>query len=217
MSQETWSAVDDYIDSKLVPADEALTAALIATEHAGLEAINVAPAQGKLLQILAQSVGARSILEIGTLGAYSTILLARALPDGGKLVTLEINPEAAEVARANLEQAGIAGRVEVIVGPALESLRALDATFDFVFIDANKDQNPEYFAESLARTRSGGLIVVDNVVRGGAVLERASEDPRVQGVRRLFDILAAEPRVIATAIQTVGVKGHDGFVIAYVR
>lgn len=216
MSHETWSAVDELIEEMLARPDEALSSALIDSEHAGLMAINVSPAQGRLLQILAMSVGAKSILEIGTLGGYSSIFLGYALPDDGKLTTLEINPEAADVARANLERAGLAGKVEVIVGPALASLRALNGPFDFVFIDANKDQNPDYFAEALKRTRSGGLIIVDNVVREGRILDQANRDPALMGTRRLFEVMNAEPRVTVTAIQTVGVKGYDGFAIARV-
>lgn len=217
MSEDLWTAVDEYIEEALVQSDEGLTAALIESEHAGLKAINVAPNQGKLLQILAASIGAKSILEVGTLGAYSTIWMARALPGDGRIVTLEIDPATAEVARTNLKTAGVADKVEVIVGPALESLQNLTGPFDFVFIDANKDQNADYFLAALERTRSGGLIVVDNVVREGAVIEADSTDPMVGGVRRLFEVMGAEPRVTVTAVQTVGAKGHDGFSIARVN
>jgi len=220
MSQDLWTAVDGYITGLLVPADPALDAALEASAAAGLPAINVAPNQGKLLMLLAQQQGARSILEIGTLGGYSTIWLARALPAGGRLVTLEANPEYAEVARANLARAGLADVAEVRVGPAAESLPRLAeegaGPFDVVFIDADKQSTPEYFGWALRLARRGTLIVVDNVVRDGAVIDADSENPAVQGIRRFNELLAAEPRVSATAIQTVGSKGHDGFALALV-
>lgn len=217
MTRELWAAVDEFIEDTLVHSDEALTAALIDSEHAGLMAINVSPNQGKLLHILARSIGARRMLEIGTLGAYSTIWLARALPEGGRLTTLEIDPGAAAVAMSNLARAGLADRVDVLIGPGLETLKGLSGPFDFAFIDANKDQNPEYFLESLARTRPGGLIVVDNVVRAGAVLDEKNRDPAAIGVRRLYEVMRNEPRVTVTALQTVGVKGHDGLAIALVN
>ncbi len=220
MSQELWTAVDDYIAGLLVPADPALDAALEASAAAGLPAIGVAPNQGKLLMLLAQLRGARSILEIGTLGGYSTIWLARALPAGGRLVTLEANPEYAQVARGNLARAGLAEVVEVRVGPAAETLPRLAAEgagpFDLVFIDADKPSTPEYFGWALRLARRGTLIVVDNVVRDGAVADAGSEDDRVQGIRRFYEMAAAEPRVSATAIQTVGSKGYDGFALALV-
>jgi len=220
MSQEQWTAVDRYITGLLVPADAALDAALEASEAAGLPAIGVAPNQGKLLMLLAQLRGARRILEIGTLGGYSTIWLARALPADGRLVTLEANPEYAEVARGNLARAGLAGVVEVRVGPALETLPRLaeegPAPFDVVFIDADKPSTPEYFRWALRLSRRGTLIVVDNVVRDGAVADAASEDESVRGIRRFNELAAAEPRVSATAIQTVGSKGYDGFALVLV-
>jgi predicted O-methyltransferase YrrM len=220
MSQEQWTAVDRYITDLLVPADAALDAALEASEAAGLPAIGVAPNQGKLLMLLAQLQGARRILEIGTLGGYSTIWLARALPADGRLTTLEANPEYAEVARGNLARAGFAGMVEVRVGPALETLPRLAeeglAPFDVVFIDADKPSTPEYFRWALRLARRGTLIVVDNVVRDGAVADAASEDESVRGIRRFNELAAAEPRVSATAIQTVGSKGYDGFALALV-
>jgi predicted O-methyltransferase YrrM len=220
MSQDLWTAVDGYITGLLVPADPALDAALEASAAAGLPAINVAPNQGKLLMLLAQLQGARSILEIGTLGGYSTIWLARALPAGGRLVTLEANPEYAGVARSNLARAGLAEVVEVRVGPAAESLPRLAeegaGPFDVVFIDADKPSTPEYFGWALRLARRGTLIVVDNVVRDGAVIDAGSEDPAVQGIRRFNEMAAAEPRVSATAIQTVGSKGYDGFALALV-
>jgi predicted O-methyltransferase YrrM len=215
MTQEIWSAVDRYIGA-LVPSDPALDAALETTAAAGLPAINVAPNQGKLLHLLARVKGARTILEIGTLGGYSTIWLARALPAGGRLVTLEVDPKHAEIARGNIDRAGVGDAVEVLVGPALESLPKLEGPFDMVFIDADKPSNADYFAWALRLTVPGGLIVVDNVVRGGAVVESESADPSVIGVRRLNELIAAEPRVSATTIQTVGVKGHDGLTIALV-
>jgi len=220
MDQERWAAVDGYVAEKLVPDDPALAAALTASEAAGLPPINVTPAQGKLLYLLARLVGARRILEIGTLGGYSAIWLARALPADGRLITLEADPRHAEVARANIARAGLDGVVEVRLGAALETLPGLAAEgggpFDLVFIDADKPSNPAYFAWAVDLSRAGGLIVVDNVVRGGAVADAASDDPGVRGTRRLFEAMAAEPRVDATAIQTVGAKGYDGFALALV-
>ncbi|WP_437960201.1 O-methyltransferase [Sorangium sp. So ce119] len=220
MAQEQWSAVDRYITDLLVPADAALDGALEASAAADLPAINVAPNQGKLLHLLARIQGARAILEIGTLGGYSTIWLARALPADGRLITLESNPKHAEVARANLERAGLADAVELRLGRALDTLPALAAEgrgpFDFIFIDADKPSNPDYFAWALKLSRRGSVIVVDNVVRRGAVVDPESADPNVQGARRLAELLAVEPRVSATAIQTVGSKGYDGFAIALV-
>jgi len=219
--EATWSAVDDFINGALIPPDDALAAALRDTEAAGLPPINVTPAQGRLLHILAQTQGAKSILEVGTLGGYSTIWMARALPAGGRLLTLEINPATAKVARANLARAGLDGVVEVRVGPALDSLRELIARkpppFDLVFIDADKVNNPEYFRAALELTRSGSLIIVDNVVRDGEILDEHSRDANVRGTRALYAVMGAEPRVTATAIQTVGSKGYDGFAIARVR
>lgn len=220
MNDTPWSDVDRYLCDLLVPADAALDAALDKSHAAGLPAIAVAPNQGKLLHLLARSIGARRILEIGTLGGYSTIWLARGLRDGGMLVTLEIDAGHAAIARANLERAGLAGVVEVRVGPALESLAQLAAEprdpFDLIFIDADKPSNTQYFARALELSRVGTLIIVDNVVRGGAVADPGSQDPNVLSTRRFLEVLAAEPRVSATAIQTVGSKGHDGFAIAMV-
>lgn len=220
MSQDLWAAVDGYIAGLLVPPDPALDAALEASAAAGLPAIAVAPNQGKMLMLLAQLRGARRILEIGTLGGYSTLWLARALPADGRLVTLEVSPEYAEVARGSLARAGLDGVVEVRVGPALETLPRLEAEgagpFDVVFIDADKPATPEYFAWALRLSRRGTLIVVDNVVRDGAVADAASEDAAVQGIRRFLEMAAAEPRVSATALQTVGGKGYDGFALALV-
>ncbi|WP_437819122.1 O-methyltransferase [Sorangium sp. So ce1078] len=220
MAQEQWSAVDRYITDLLVQSDAALEAALEASAAAGLPPINVAPNQGKLLHLLARIHGARSILEIGTLGGYSTIWLARALPAGGRLITLESEPKHADVARANLERAGLADLVEVRLGRALDTLPRLAAEgrgpFDLIFIDADKPSNPDYFAWALKLSRRGSVIVIDNVVRRGAVVDPESADPNVQGVRRLHELLAAERRVSATAIQTVGSKGYDGLAIALV-
>ncbi|MBA2277491.1 MAG: O-methyltransferase [Chloroflexia bacterium] len=220
MDQERWLAVDRYLTDLLIPADPALDAALAASAAAGLPPINVAPNQGRLLELLARVQGARSILEIGTLGGYSTIWLARALPPDGRLVTLESEPKHAEVARANIDRAGLADMVEVRVGPALETLPRLAADgvgpFDLTFIDADKPSTPDYFRWALELSRPGSLIIVDNVVRGGAVIDDGSDDAGIQGVRRFNELLAAEPRVRATAIQTVGSKGYDGVAIALV-
>jgi predicted O-methyltransferase YrrM len=220
MTEELWTAVDHYFGDLLVSADPALDEALAASAAAGLPAINVSPVQGKLLHLLAQAIGARNVLEIGTLGGYSTIWLARALPDGGRLISLEADPRHAEVARANIARAGLDTRVEVRLGMALNLLPELAAEggppFDFVFIDADKPNNAVYFDWALRLSRIGSIIVVDNVVRGGDVIALASDSPTVQGVRRFLERLAAEPRVSATAIQTVGSKGYDGFAIALV-
>ncbi len=220
MNQETWTAVDRYLTDLLEPADPVLAAALAASAAAGLPSINVSPNQGKLLQVLAKIQGARNILEIGTLGGYSTIWLARALPAGGRLITLEFDPKHAEVARANLARAGLAGVVQVRVGRALDTLPQLTAEgrgpFDLIFIDADKPSTADYFVWALKLSRRGSLIIVDNVVRKGALVDPASEDPRIQGMRRFFDVLAAEKRVSATALQTVGSKGYDGFALALV-
>jgi predicted O-methyltransferase YrrM len=220
MTQEQWTAVDRYITEVLVPGDAALEAALEASAAAGLPPINVTPNQGKLLMLLALIQGARSILEIGTLGGYSTIWLARALPAGGRLITLEADPKHAEVARANIARAGLADVVELRQGRALDTLPQLAAErrgpFDLIFIDADKPSNPDYVVWALALSRRGSLIVIDNVVREGAVADAGSDDPSVRGVRRMNELLAAEPRVSATAIQTVGSKGYDGFALALV-
>jgi predicted O-methyltransferase YrrM len=220
MSQQQWTAVDDYLTGALVGPDEVLDAALAASDAAGLPAIAVSPTQGKLLNLIARLVTARRILEIGTLGGYSTIWLARALPPDGRLITLEYAPKHAEVARANLAKAGLADLVEVRVGAALDTLPGLADgradLFDFVFIDADKQNTPDYFTWSVRLTRPGGVIIVDNVVRDGKVLDADSEDPAVQGLRRLNEVMAAAPLVSATTIQTVGVKGYDGFAIAIV-
>ncbi len=220
MSQQTWTAVDRYTADLLGGDDAALHAAVESSEAAGLPPIAVSSAQGKLLHLLARIHGARSILELGTLGGYSTIWLARALPAGGRMLTLELDPQYARVAAANIERAGLADVVEVLVGPALDTLSRLAADgegpFDLIFIDADKQRTPEYFARALELSRPGGLIVTDNVVRSGALIDAGSEDPRVTGMRRFHELLAAEPRVTATTIQTVGSKGYDGFTLALV-
>ncbi|HEX3734262.1 MAG TPA: O-methyltransferase [Solirubrobacterales bacterium] len=220
MSEQLWAAVDGFVRETLVPDDEALQGALDAAQAGGLPSIQVTPPQGKLLQMLARLVGARTVLEFGTLGGYSTILLGRALPDGGRLITLEANPDYAEVARGSIERAGLGGVVEIRVGPALESLPALDGEglgpFDLTFIDADKVNTPSYFSWALDHSRPGSLIVADNVVRGGTLAEGGSDDPATQAQRRLHRMLAEEPRVTATTIQTVGSKGYDGFTIALV-
>lgn len=216
---DSWRAVDAYIAGKLLGDDDALAAALANNEANGLPPIDVSAAQGKMLFLLAQIAGARRILEIGTLGGYSTIWLARALPEDGELVTLEIEEAHARVARANLDRAGVSDRVDIRVGPASDSLAAMTgaAPFDFVFIDADKQGNAHYVAEAIRLGRSGTTIVVDNVVREGGVLDPDSGDPRIDCTRALFDMLNADARIDATAVQTVGVKKWDGFVLARVR
>jgi predicted O-methyltransferase YrrM len=221
VTDERWDAVDAYVGELLVGEDAALLEASAASAAAGLPPIALTPPLGKLLYLLARVHGARTVLELGTLGGYSTIWLARALPADGRVVTLELEPAYAELAAANLERAGVAGRVEILVGPALESLRALRAEgagpFDLVFIDANKEATPEYFEEALALSRPGTLIVTDNVVRAGALADPATEDPRVVGMRRFHELLAAQEHVTATTVQTVGAKGYDGFTLALVE
>ena len=221
MTQAQWSAVDDYFNGLLSPPDPALEAALAASAAAGLPHIHVAANQGKLLMLLAQSLGARRILEIGTLGGYSTIWLGRALPADGRLISLELEPKHAETARANLARAGLSAVAEVRQGPAIDSLPQIaaegGAPFDFVFIDADKPSNADYFDWALKLARPGALIVVDNVVRRGGVADPASTDASVLGVRRLTERVAKEPRVDATALQTVGDKGWDGLMLIRVR
>jgi predicted O-methyltransferase YrrM len=221
MTRNIWVAVDQYLDGLLVGHDEALESALRASDEAGLPAINVAAMQGKLLHLLARIRGARAILEVGTLGGYSTIWMARALPADGRLVTLEIDKRHADVARANIARAGLAQQVQVRLGPALDLLAQLGAEragpFDLTFIDADKENNPAYFEWALRLSRPGSVIVVDNVVRGGAVTDADSTDPSVQGVRRLNQMMASDPRVSATTIQTVCAKGYDGFALALVN
>jgi predicted O-methyltransferase YrrM len=221
VNADQWSAVDQYIDAALVQADASLQAALAHQDQSGLPAIAVSPAQGKLLQLLARSIGARRILEIGTLGGYSTIWMAQALPADGRLITLEIDPRHAQVARENFRRAQLDALIELREGRALDTLDALLAAkarpFDFTFIDADKASIPEYFEATLALSRAGSLIVVDNVVRKGAILDADSSDPAIRGVRRLNDMLSRNTRVSATTIQTVGSKGYDGFTLALVK
>lgn len=221
MSEATWTEVDRYIGETLRLEDQALRDAVRASAAAGLPSIAVSPAQGMQLHILARSVGARRILEVGTLGGYSTIWLARALQPGGQVVTLELDPKHADVAEANFERAGLADRIAVMRGAALDSLAELAADpgekFDFAFIDADKANIPAYFEAALDLSRAGALIVVDNVIRDGAITDARSKDASVIGVRRLNDFLRSERRVTATTIQTVGVKGYDGFTIAIVN
>ncbi len=220
MAQEDWTEVDRLLDGLLVGSDPELEAALAGNAAAGLPAIDLSPTQGKLLHLIARVAGARRVLELGALGGYSTIWLARALPPDGRLISLELDPGYAEVARTNLARAGLPELVEIRVGPALENLPKLAAEeggpFDLVFIDADKESTPAYFEWALALTRPGSLIVVDNVVRGGAIVNSDHGDPRVRAMRAFVEQLAAEPRVSATVIQTVGSKGYDGFAVALV-
>ena len=220
MTRDLWTEVDRYISDVQIPPDAALDAALAANAAAGLPGIDVAPNQGKLLELLARIQGARNILEIGTLGGYSTIWLARSLPADGRLVTLESVPHHAEVARENIARAGFADVVELRVGPASETLPQLVAEgygpFDLIFLDANKDGYPEYFVVALELSRPGTLIVADNVVRGGRVADPGNDNKYVVGARRFLELVGAEPRVTATTIQTVGSKGYDGFTLAVV-
>jgi len=220
MSKKTWAAVDDYIVDALFEADPVLNAVLAANHDQGLPAIDVSPAQGKLLSLLARMQGAKKILEIGTLGGYSTIWMARALPVGGKIVTLELDPHHAKVARSNFERAGVSERVELRVGPALQSLAALNAEnagpFDVIFIDADKPNNPHYLSWAIRLSRPGTVIICDNVIRDGAVLDEDGQDANVEGARAAFSFIGGDKRLQATAIQTVGAKGYDGFAIAIV-
>ena len=221
MTPETWAAVDRYFEGSLLTADPVLESTLSASTDAGLPAIAVSPQQGKLLHLLARMQNARRILEIGTLGGYSTIWLARALPANGRLVTLELDPKHAEVAKSNFARAQVADRIELRLGPAAQSLKALMAEnvepFDFIFIDADKASTAEYLTSSLSLSRSGTAIIIDNVVRKGAVIDASSDDASVLGMRRLMEMMAAERRIEAAAIQTVGTKGYDGFILARVR
>jgi predicted O-methyltransferase YrrM len=218
--QDIWSQVDSYLGDLLAPPDETLKAALAANKEAGLPPIDVTALQGKFLEFLVLISGARRILEIGTLGGYSTIWLARGLPEDGRIVSLELVPLHAEVARGNLSRAGTLDRVDIRVGPAIESLRALSesgcAPFDFIFIDADKQGYPDYLEWSLKLSRPGTVIVADNVVRDGKVVDAECADPNVQGVRRFTERLAADHRVSTTVLQTVGTKGYDGFALAVV-
>lgn len=221
MSWDTWNKVDEYVAGLLVGPDPVLERALADSAQAGLPEIAVTASQGKLLNLLVRMHGARSILEIGTLGGYSTIWLARALPEDGRLVTLELKADFARVAAANIERAGLAELVQVRVGPAIDSLRALvsggEGPFDFIFIDADKQSTPEYFALVLELSRPGGVILTDNVVLDGTLIDSHSEDSRVAGMRSFLELASQEPRVSATTIQTVGNKGYDGFTLAVVQ
>jgi predicted O-methyltransferase YrrM len=218
--QELWTEVDRYYGDLVAPSDGILDDVLAANEQAGLPAIGVSPLQGKFLDLLVRISGARRVLEIGTLGGYSTIWLARALPSGGRIVTLEFDPHHAEVAHANLRRAGVADRVDLRVGLAIDSLPKLvgtaDAPFDLIFIDADKESYSEYLDWALKLSRPGTVIIADNVVRDGKVIDPECDDPRVQGIRRFAARIAAEPRLSATALQTVGIKGYDGFALAVV-
>jgi|SRR5580704_9943917 len=220
MTRDLWTAVDKYICDQLVHSDSVLAEVLDVSNAAGLPPIAVTPNLGKLLYLFARIQGAKEILEIGTLAGYSTIWLARALPPGGRLISLEADPKHAEIARSNIARAGLAEVVEIRLGSALETLPQLAAEglgpFDLIFVDAEKQDNPEYFAWSLKLSRPGSVLVFDNVVRDGAVIDPANTTPSVQGIRRFNELVAAEPRVSATAIQTVGSKGYDGFAIALV-
>ena len=220
-AQELWAAVDRYITDLVVKPDAALESALEASDAGGLPQIAVAPNQGKLLMLLAQGIGAKKILEVGTLGGYSTIWLARALPEGGKLITLEFEPKHAEVARANLARAGVGDRVQIRVGRAIDSLPKLEAEkagpFDLIFIDADKEGYPDYWAWALKLSHPGTWIIADNVVRDGEVINTKSDDPRVQAVRRYLELVSKEPRVSGTVIQTVGAKSYDGLAFSVVQ
>lgn len=218
MSEASWTAVDEYVSSHLLKADAALAEALLNNSENNLPPIDVSPVQGKMLMLLAQLAGARHILEIGTLGGYSTIWLARALPADGKLVTLEVDRKHARVAAENLERAGLADKVDIKVGPAKDSLAAMPGgdPFDFVFIDADKQGNIHYVEQAIRLGRSGTTVIVDNVVREGAIVDEGNDDPRVIGTRKLFEYVSSHPKLNATAIQTVGSKGWDGFLLARV-
>ncbi|MEU6877263.1 O-methyltransferase [Streptomyces sp. NPDC046712] len=220
MTTDQWTTVDRYLTDLLAPADEALAATLADSRAAGLPEIAVAPNQGKLLHLLVAMQGARTVLEIGTLGGYSTIWMARALPADGRMITLEYNPDHADVARANIARAGLDTIVEVRTGAALDTLPKLEAEgagpFDFVFIDADKVNNPHYVEWALRLSRPGTVIVVDNVVRGGKIAEEHPDDAAITGTRAMFELISREPRLDATALQTVGVKGYDGLLLARV-
>lgn len=220
MTEDRWGVVDNYIGDLLVLSDSSLESALADSAAAGLPAINVAPNQGRLLELLATMIGARRILEVGTLGGYSTIWLARSLPDDGKLISLELDTHHAEVARRNIARADLASVVEIRVGPASESLRDMISSrsepFDLVFLDADKEGYPEYFGQVMHLVGPGSVIVADNVVRDGQVVDDASADPRVRAIRTFLELVAEERRVRATVVQTVGTKGYDGFALIYV-
>ncbi|MCC2342684.1 MULTISPECIES: O-methyltransferase [Bacillus cereus group] len=218
---EKWTAVDQYVSDILIPKDSTLEEVLQTNATANLPAHDVSPTQGMFLQLLVQIQGARNILEIGTLGGYSTIWLARSLPPEGRVVTLEANEKHADIARSNIERANLNDRIEVRTGFALDSLKQIEnekyEPFDFIFIDADKQNNPAYFEWALKLSRPGTVIIGDNVVREGEVIDNTSNDPRVQGIRRFYELIATEPRVSATALRTVGSKGYDGFIMAVVK
>ncbi|HHB1768137.1 TPA: O-methyltransferase [Bacillus cereus] len=218
---EKWTAVDQYVSDILIPKDSTLEEVLQTNATANLPAHDVSPTQGMFLQLLVQIQGARNILEIGTLGGYSTIWLARSLPPEGRVVTLEANEKHADIARSNIERANLNDRIEVRTGFALDSLKQIEnekyEPFDFIFIDADKQNNPAYFEWALKLSRPGTVIIGDNVVREGEVIDNTSNDPRVQGIRCFYELIATEPRVSATALQTVGSKGYDGFIMAVVK
>jgi predicted O-methyltransferase YrrM len=220
VGQQLWTSIDRYLGDLLAPSDEKLAATVKANRKARLPAIDVSPLLGKFLHILVQMTKAKRVLEIGTLGGYSTIWMARALPKGGRIVSLEFSPRHAEVARANLRRAGLLSRVDIRVGPALESLPKLKSSrsgpFDFIFIDADKENNPHYLQWALKLSRRGTVIVIDNVARHGSVIQSRSSAPDIVGTRRCLEMIAADPRLSAVALQTVGVKGLDGFAMALV-
>ncbi len=216
MSDAVWHLVDAYVEDRLVGEDSALSLAISDSAEAGLPAFAVSAVQGKMLHLIALSIGAKRILEVGTLGGYSAIWLGRALPADGKLVSLEIDPRNAEVARRNVARAGLVEKVEIVVGPALQSLPHLSGPFDLTFIDADKESNAAYFDHAVRLSRPGAIIIVDNVVRDGLVVD-PNGNAQVQGVRRMMDAIHADTRVTATAVQTIGVKGYDGFLMAVVR
>lgn len=221
MNQNTWEKVDDYISERLIPYDLVMEAVLTANRTAGLPAIDVTASQGQLLHIWARMIGAVRILELGTLGGYSTIWLARAMPKNGRLVTIELEPEAARVAKSNFTLAGVGHLIDVRIGNALTVLEEMEAegteAFDLIFIDADKPNNPAYLQWALRFSHPGTIIVGDNVIREGGIIQEGHDDPRVQGVRIFYDRIAEEPRLTATAIQTVGSKGYDGFMIGIVN
>jgi predicted O-methyltransferase YrrM len=218
---DQWKTVETYLTDHLVPKDDVLESALLASNEAGLPAIAVSPNEGKMLHIYAKMTGAKKILELGTLGGYSTIWLARALPEGGKLISLEFDPKHAEVARKNVERAGLSGKVDIRVGAALDLLPKLEAEkagpFDFFFIDADKENIPHYLTWALKLSRPGSVIVVDNVIRDGRVADESLDDKNIKGVQKLLDMLATENRVVASAVQTVGSKGYDGIAVIRVE
>lgn len=213
---EIWSDVDAWVETRFVPEDPALEGAQAAADAAGLPAIAVSPAQGRLLELLVRMSGAQSVLEVGTLAGYSTIWLARALPPAGRVLTLELDPRHAEVARSNVEAAGLTDVVEIAVGPAADTLAGLLESFDLVFIDADKPSTPTYFSEAVRLSHPGTVIVVDNVVRDGAVADVGSADPNVRGIQQFAELVSVDPRLRGTAIQTVGRKGYDGFAVVVV-